>query len=214
MTLNSFSAFTLSRAAVATTLLAGVVGCAPRASESPSAAVQGTPSQTASTSVLLSCPAGQQPLLRQVVVHGAAVPQIECVSAAPAGLTSAPGMPVAAVPVAQPAAAPPTPLYATAPAPTYAAAPVAYQAAAPVALRPRTVARPAARRVVYEDDVVEYRRPSKRSWGKSALIIGGAAGAGAGVGAATGGKKGALIGAAVGGGAATLWDQITRRQPR
>ena len=33
----------------------------------------------------------------------------------------------------------------------------------------------------------------------------------AGVGAAVKGKKGALIGAAIGGGAATIWDQITRR---
>ncbi len=77
----------------------------------------------------------------------------------------------------------------------------------------RTAARPPARRAVY-DDVVEYRRPSKRSWQKSAVIIGTATGAGAGVGALTGGKKGALIGAAVGGGAATVWDQLTRRQPR
>ena len=84
-------------------------------------------------------------------------------------------------------------------------------AAAPV--RTRTSS-PQARRVVYDDDIVEYRRPSRRSWQKSALIIGSAAGAGAGVGAATGGKKGALIGAAIGGGAATVWDQITRRQPR
>jgi hypothetical protein len=52
---------------------------------------------------------------------------------------------------------------------------------------------------------------SPRSWQKSALIIGGSAGAGAGIGAAVGGKKGALIGAAIGGGAATVYDQATRR---
>ncbi len=98
--------------------------------------------------------------------------------------------------------------------PTYASAPVGgYQpvAAAPVRTRTSTAQ---ARRVAYDDDIVEYRRPSRRSWQKSALIIGSAAGAGAGVGAATGGKKGALIGAAIGGGAATVWDQVTRRQPR
>ena len=66
--------------------------------------------------------------------------------------------------------------------------------------------------MVYDDDVVEYRSPKKgRTWQKSAIIIGSSAGVGAGVGAATGGKKGALIGAAIGGGAATIWDQATRR---
>jgi hypothetical protein len=79
--------------------------------------------------------------------------------------------------------------------------------------RPVTTARPAARRVVYDDDVVEYRSPKQgRTWQKSAIIIGSSAGVGAGVGAATGGKKGALIGAAIGGGAATIWDQATRRK--
>ncbi len=206
MTFHPLSASTISRAAVVTALLAGVVGCAPRASETAAVAAQGPQAQIGSSPVLLSCPAGQQPLLRQVMVNGAAVPQVECVSAAPAGMAAAAAMPVASVPVAY-AAAP-------APAPVYAAPPVVYEAAAPVVVRPRTQARPQARRVVYDDDIVEYKRPAKRSWQKSALIIGGAAGAGAGVGAATGGKKGALIGAAVGGGAATLWDQVTRRQPR
>ena len=51
-----------------------------------------------------------------------------------------------------------------------------------------------------------------RSWQKSALIIGSSAGIGAGVGAGVKGKKGALIGAALGGGAATIWDQVTRRK--
>ena len=63
-----------------------------------------------------------------------------------------------------------------------------------------------ARRVVYR----QAERP--RSWQKTLLIIGGTAGAGAGVGAIVGGKKGALLGAAIGGGAATVYDQITRRR--
>ena len=97
---------------------------------------------------------------------------------------------------------------------SYAPAPVGgYVPVAATPVRTRT-ATPQARRVAYDDDIVEYRRPARRSWQKSAVIIGSAAGAGAGVGALTGGKKGALIGAAVGGGAATVWDQITRRQPR
>jgi hypothetical protein len=62
----------------------------------------------------------------------------------------------------------------------------------------RTVSRPTVRRT--------------RSWQKSAMIIGGTAGAGAGIGAIVGGKKGALLGAAIGGGAATVYDQMTRRR--
>jgi hypothetical protein len=62
-------------------------------------------------------------------------------------------------------------------------------------------------RVVYR----ERRAPSGRSWKKTAMVIGGSAGAGAGVGALAGGKKGALIGAAIGGGAATLYEAAKRR---
>lgn len=72
--------------------------------------------------------------------------------------------------------------------------------------RPVYVDRAPARRVV--------RSAPTRTWQKSALIIGGTAGAGAGIGAAVGGKKGALLGAAIGGGAATLYDQLTRRRDR
>jgi hypothetical protein len=50
---------------------------------------------------------------------------------------------------------------------------------------------------------------SRRSWKKSALIIGGSAGTGAGIGGLVGGKKGAAIGAAIGGGAA-LYEAIKR----
>ena len=50
----------------------------------------------------------------------------------------------------------------------------------------------------------------KRSWKKTALVIGGSAGAGAGVGAIVGGKKGALIGAAIGGGGASIYEAIKR----
>jgi len=74
--------------------------------------------------------------------------------------------------------------------------------------RARTVARPAARRerVVYR----EADRRAGRSWGKTAMIIGGSAGGGAGIGGLIGGKKGALIGAAVGGGAATIYESAKR----
>lgn len=53
--------------------------------------------------------------------------------------------------------------------------------------------------------------PRRRSWGKSALMIGGSAGTGAGVGAIVKGKRGALIGAALGGGAASIYESAKRR---
>jgi hypothetical protein len=79
---------------------------------------------------------------------------------------------------------------------------------APVAYRP--AARPVGYRAASAPRVVDRR--SGRSWQKSALIIGSSAGVGAGVGGAVKGKKGALVGAALGGGAATIWDQVTRRK--
>ena len=50
----------------------------------------------------------------------------------------------------------------------------------------------------------------RRSWAKTALVIGGSTGAGAGIGALAGGKKGALVGAAIGGGAASLFEALKR----
>ena len=59
---------------------------------------------------------------------------------------------------------------------------------------------------------VRYRgsRPH-RSWGKTALIIGGGAGTGAGIGGLVHGKTGALVGAALGGGVASLYEGAHRR---
>lgn len=54
--------------------------------------------------------------------------------------------------------------------------------------------------------------PATRTWERSAVIIGSSAAVGATVGGLTKGKKGALIGGIVGGGAATVWDQVTRRR--
>jgi hypothetical protein len=65
------------------------------------------------------------------------------------------------------------------------------------AVRPRTVPR-------------ESEPRDERSWGKTAMIIGGGSGAGAGIGGLIGGKKGALIGAAIGGGAATIYESTRR----
>ena len=70
-----------------------------------------------------------------------------------------------------------------------------------------TVRRAASTRTVYSG---ETARP-RRTWQKSAMLIGGSAASGAGVGALIGGKKGAGIGALIGGGAATIYDQAKRR---
>jgi hypothetical protein len=60
-------------------------------------------------------------------------------------------------------------------------------------------------------DEREIEREDDRSWGKTAMIVGGSAAGGAGVGGIMGGKKGALIGAAIGGGAASIYEATQRR---
>jgi hypothetical protein len=95
--------------------------------------------------------------------------------------------------------------------------PAALQPAAPVAA-PVVVQQRAAtpRQTVYrtaepvQERVVVERAP-QRSWGKTALIVGGSAASGAGLGAVLGGKKGALAGAAIGGGAASIYEATRRR---
>jgi hypothetical protein len=69
---------------------------------------------------------------------------------------------------------------------------------------------PAGRRVTSQRAYASEQVAPKRSWQKSALLIGGSAGAGAGVGALVGGKKGAGIGALIGGGSAAIYDQVKR----
>ncbi|MPY87696.1 MAG: hypothetical protein GEU99_07230 [Luteitalea sp.] len=172
--------------------------------------------------MLVSCQAGEHALIRQTVVNGQTASQVECVPTTAQSATSA----------VQPYAG-------TDPAAAYGAPPAAYQAwppqsqphvhapsattGLPPAVGTAEAARPAgAVPAVYEPvaqpepepRVVYERRPegdrSKRSWQKSAVIIGSSAAIGAGVGGATGGKKGALIGTAVGGGGAAIWDALTR----
>jgi hypothetical protein len=98
----------------------------------------------------------------------------------------------------------------------YPAQPAYAQAYAQPVYAPAPVARPAVQRstavrerVVYQDREPDVRT-NRRSWGKTALIIGGGSGAGAGIGALAGGKKGALIGAAIGGGAASIFEATKR----
>jgi hypothetical protein len=78
--------------------------------------------------------------------------------------------------------------------------------------QPVTYAQPAVRRVSSQRTYATERavKPA-RTWQKSALLIGGSAGAGAGIGALMGGKKGAGIGALIGGGSAAIYDQVKRR---
>jgi hypothetical protein len=57
----------------------------------------------------------------------------------------------------------------------------------------------------------DVRRPV-RTKTKSAVIIGSSAAIGATIGGLTKGTKGAVLGGIVGGGAATVWDQVTRRR--
>jgi hypothetical protein len=144
--------------------------------------------------VVVSCEPHQRTLVRPVVVNGATISQIECVSANGQTAAYAPVNPT----VPQGAG-------------YYQTQPV-YTDLAPARVVPvstETVARPVRTRQVVYDEPVRVKK--NRSVKKSAVIIGSSAAVGAGVGALSGGKKGALIGAAIGGGGAAIWDQITRR---
>jgi hypothetical protein len=94
-----------------------------------------------------------------------------------------------------------------------AAIPVAQAVAQRQTVAPRrAVTRTASRRVEpVQERVIVEEAEDRRSWQKTALIIGGAAASGAGVGAVVDGKKGALIGAAIGGGAASIYEATRRR---
>ncbi len=182
--------------------LAASVGCGVPGGGTVSAQPAAANAQPAAAApIVVSCEPNQRTLVRPVVVNGATVSQIECIT------NSAPVMAAQAqtfAPVQQPVEY--RQVRAAAPAVVDdlgdARVVTAERPAAPAAVTP-------ARQVVYRDEVPLRK---KRTVAKSAVIIGSTAGAGAGVGALIGGKKGALIGAAVGGGGATLWDQITRRK--
>ena len=78
-----------------------------------------------------------------------------------------------------------------------------------VITEPVEVYRPRSRPVSYETrDVARPQRTVK----KSVAIIAGSTAAGAVMGGLVKGKKGAVVGGLLGGGAATVWDQVTRRQ--
>ena len=166
-------------------------------SAAPSTAITASAGAPGAAPIAVNCGPGQQALIRPGLVAGQAISQVDCVPLS--------GMPVSGMPGA-----------AAISYPGGGAGPVAaaYYAAAPGVVEAPVVYRPAARPVSYRaapaPRVAERR--TGRSWQKSALVIGSSAGVGAGVGGAVHGKKGALLGAAIGGGAATLWDQVTRRR--
>ena len=145
--------------------------------------------------IAVNCGPGQQALIRPSLLAGQTISQVDCVP-----VSGMPGAATVGYPGGHPAigGAPVAAAYYD--APRLVEAPVAY----------RPAARPVSYRQASAPRAVERR--SARSWQKSALIIGSSAGVGAGVGGAVKGKKGALVGAAIGGGAATIWDQVTRRR--
>ena len=91
---------------------------------------------------------------------------------------------------------------------TASPAPV-YRTVNPAPVQQREVVRE--QTVVREENAVVEESAPRRSWGKTAMIIGGSAASGAGVGGIVNGKKGALIGAAIGGGAASIYEATRRR---
>ena len=165
----------------------------------PSTAVTAAAAAPGAAPIAVNCGPGQQALIRPSLLAGQAISQVECVPIS--GIVSS-GMVGSGLPGA-----------ATVGYPGVGGGPVAaayYDA--PRMVEAPVVYRPAARPVSYRAAPQVVARRSGRSWQKSAIIIGSSAGVGAGVGGAVKGKKGALLGAAIGGGAATIWDQVTRRR--
>jgi hypothetical protein len=178
--------------------MAGIVALAAaglvRGSHASAAAPMGM-LDSASALPAVPCGTHEQAVIERVLVNGRDASILRCAPRVDDRFVYYPPQPYAQ-PYAAPAAYAPQAVYSS-PAP-----------AARPAVQRRTVSAPAAERVVYvdrEDDV----RPG-RSWGKTALILGGSAGTGAGIGAIAGGKKGALIGAAIGGGAASIYEATKR----
>lgn len=146
----------------------------------------------------VTCEPGQRAEVRAAAAGGA--PQVACVSDA---------RPIA--PIGSPVA------YATYEAPV---------AAAPAVVRVANTSGPYAQPAVITQPTEVYRprarsassrssgevAPPVRSVKKSVAIIAGSTAAGAVVGGLVKGKKGAVVGGVLGGGAATVWDQVTRRR--
>ena len=138
----------------------------------------------------MQCQPYEEAVLRRAFVNGREVTDVTCITRSSAYAPAGYAPQAFAQPVYQPAYQP---------QPVYRDNIVTRPAA-----RARTVSQSSRERVVIDD------REQERSWGKTAMIIGGSTGAGAGIGGLIGGKKGALIGAAVGGGAATIYESRKR----
>lgn len=141
---------------------------------------------------LLQCQPHEEAVLRRAVVAGREVTDVTCITrnfayASPYATQYSP-----TTAYAQPVGYAPQPVYRD-----------EIVTRRPVA-RARTVSQPARQRTT------EAPNDADRSWGKTAMIIGGSSGAGAGIGGLIAGKKGALIGAAIGGGAATVYEARKR----
>jgi hypothetical protein len=133
---------------------------------------------------LVQCEPHQEAILQRSMMSGREVAQVTCVTRTMA----------------------PQAMYANTPGTYYA-----NQAAYP---QPDIVQRPVVRTQTVRprvQRVVQRETAPRRSWKKTALVIGGSTATGAGVGAIMGGKKGALIGAAIGGGASTIYEATKRR---
>ncbi len=137
--------------------------------------------------VQVECEPGQRAVVRQSAMANAMVnpgpATVACVSAQPVQA----GYVAASYPAAQYV----TQRYATQP----------YAAPAPRMVRTSSVS-----------NVSRAPVSRNRSTKKSVAIIAGSTAAGAIIGGVAKGKKGALIGGLIGGGAATIWDQATRRK--
>ena len=138
----------------------------------------------------MQCQPYEEAVLRRAFVNGREVTDVTCITRSSAYASPAYAPQAFAQPVYQPAYQP-QPVYRD----NIVTRPTA---------RARTVSQSSRERVVIDD------REQERSWGKTAMIIGGSTGAGAGIGGLIAGKKGALIGAAVGGGAATIYESRKR----
>jgi len=164
------------------------------------------------SNVAVDCEPAQRALVRQIVTSGDPQITVQCVSG-PAAQTVAyvdasgrvyqapAALGQGGVPLAGPAVVPAA----------YNTPPAVYNT--PVVTEReviREVERPAPVTRTSTSSTARAGEP-KRDWKKTAIVIGGSAGAGAGIGALIGGKKGAAIGAAVGGGAGTLYELMKKK---
>ncbi len=185
----------LSTAAIVAAFFAGGIFGAPNSASFAAAAPEPTATASADAAVAqgleVSCEPGQRAVVRQASSAGAG--SVACVSVA-----------TGAVPATSfaPAADPGSVVRVA----DYSGRPYATPG---VINEPVEVYRPRSVPVRYQTR--EVARPT-RTVKKSVAIIAGSTAAGAVVGGLAKGKKGALIGGIVGGGAATVWDQMTRRR--